>query len=307
MSNAQTRILSRIPSLRSLLVFDVAARHLNLVRAAEELCVSQGALSRQLKSLEGHLGLALFERGPRGLKFTPEGELLYDFTSRAFSLVSEGIHRLGLQPERSTLVVSAARSFAQRVLASRLVSFTAAYPHIELHLDVHRYYADLETSGADISIRLGRGDWEGYQIQPLTRDRLVPVCAPSVASFIEKEGLVPGHIPLLCSQERPYVEHWNASVPARAIAKEGRMCLIFNDSSTLLSALESGLGITVTRSSLIEDALEQGILIRPFDEELVDALDYYAVCSQRSTHKLAVRQFMDWLRSAFSPEAQDNR
>lgn len=299
MTNTQTRVLSRIPSLRSLLVFTVAARHLNLVRAAEDLCVSQGALSRQLKSLEEHLGIALFDRGPRGLRFTPEGELLYDFTSRAFSLVGEGIHRLGLQPERNSLVISVARSFAQRVLASRLAGFTETHPHIDLHLDIHRYYADLETSGADISIRLGRGDWSGYQSYPLTRDRLILVCAPSVSSLMGSGDAIPTRIPLLYNQERDYVESWNAGIPERSISKDDRRRISFTDSSTMLSALESGLGITVTRSSLVEDALEQGTLVRPFNEELVDTLNYYAVCSQRSSHKLSVKQFIEWLNSAF--------
>jgi len=108
MSSANTFPLQRIPSLRSLLVFDTVARHLNQVRAAESLSLTQSALSRQIKALEDHLGVTLFERNSRGLKFTQEGELLYDFTRRSFELLNEGLGRLVLNVERQTLVVSAA-------------------------------------------------------------------------------------------------------------------------------------------------------------------------------------------------------
>lgn len=299
MNTVNTRMLSRIPSMRSLFIFNVVARHLNLVRAAEDLCLTQSALSRQLKGLEAHLGVVLFERGPRGLRFTQEGELLYDFTTRAFSLMSEGIGRLGISPERSSLVVSVARSFAERVLASRLAEFSDRYPQIDLQIDVHRYFADLESSGADISIRLGRDDWTEYESVRLTDDRLFPVCAPAVGERIAGAGEVAADIVLLRNQEREYLDAWNAGAAGGKIPMEGRRVICFNDSSTLLAALESGTGITVTRASLVGEALERGLLVRPFAESIHDAMHYHAVCAQRSSHKIAVRLFMDWLRAAF--------
>lgn len=84
MSSTNTSLLRNLPSVKALLFFDVVARHQNLVRAGEELHLTQGALSRQLKALEEHLGVTLFVRGSRGLKFTQEGELLYDYSRRAF-------------------------------------------------------------------------------------------------------------------------------------------------------------------------------------------------------------------------------
>ncbi|WP_442596877.1 LysR substrate-binding domain-containing protein [Parapusillimonas sp. JC17] len=299
MTASNTNILSRIPSLRSLLVFNAAARHLNQVRAAEELCLTQSALSRQLKSLEEHLGVQLFERGPRGLRFTQEGELLYDFTSRAFALMGEGINRLGITTERHTLVVSVARGFAQRVLAPRLGEFVSAHPQIDLHIDIHRYYADLESSGADISIRLGVGDWDDYHSVKITDDALVPVCAPPIAERIKGREDIPDDIIVLRNREREYLDTWMLHPRVRRIPTEGRMSLSFNDSATLISALESGVGIAVSRSSLVSDALESGSLVRPFEGEIKDGLDYYAVSSRRSRRNAVVSLFMQWLEAKF--------
>jgi len=302
MTPSNTSVLSRIPSLRSLLFFNAAGRHLNLVRAADELRLTQSALSRQIKALEEHLGVRLFERGPRGLRFTEEGELLYDFTSRAFLLMDQGVSKLAATAGRHTLVVSVARSFAQRVLASRLGGFVSANPEIDLRIDVHRYYADLESSGADISIRLGKGDWHDYHSARLTDDVLIPVCAPGVASRLAEQGRSPETTILLRNRERDYVGSWAAQQPEIPFHIDKLPSIDFNDSATVISTLESGTGITVTRSSLVADALEEGTLVRPFAGEVKDGLNYYAVQSARSTKNAVVKRFMQWLDATFGGE-----
>ncbi|NYT25465.1 LysR family transcriptional regulator [Alcaligenaceae bacterium] len=299
MTPSNTSVLSRIPSLRSLLFFNAAGRHLNLVRAADELRLTQSALSRQIKALEEHLGVRLFERGPRGLRFTEEGELLYDFTSRAFLLMDQGVSKLAATAGRHTLVVSVARSFAQRVLASRLGGFVSANPEVDLRIDVHRYYADLESSGADISIRLGKGDWHDYHSVRITDDVLIPVCAPGVASRLAEQGRIPETTILLRNRERDYVGSWAAQQPEMPFHIDRLPSIDFNDSATVISTLESGTGITVTRSSLVADALEEGTLVRPFAGEVKDGLNYYAVQSARSTKNAVVKRFMQWLDATF--------
>jgi DNA-binding transcriptional LysR family regulator len=299
MTASNTNVLSRIPSLRSRRFLNAAGQHLNLVRAAEELRLTQSALSRQVKALEDHLGVQLFERGPRGLRFTEEGELLYDFTSRAFLLMDQGVSKLSATAGRHTLVVSVARSFAQRVLAPRLGEFTLANPEVDIRIDVHRYYADLESSGADISIRLGKGDWHDYQSLKITNDVLIPVCAPNVAANIDNPRAIPSHIILLRNRDRDYVDYWEQHYTETPLSSDQRACIDFNDSATVISTLESGVGITVTRSSLVADALERGSLVRPFSGEVTDGLNYYAVGLQRSTKNLVVQLFMQWLASKF--------
>lgn len=302
--------LHRLPSLRALLVFNTVALHLNQVRAAEALSLTQSALSRQITGLEDHLGVTLFTRNARGLAFTQEGELLYDFTQRAFDLLNDGLGRLVLDKERQTLVVSAARSYAERVLAPRISSFIEMHPWIDVRVDIHRYYADIDSSGADISIRLGNGEWDGYEKLRLSDDRLIPVASPHVAQALA--ALRPGDLAgklLLRNLERDYIAAWNDANPGEALAGSS-MAVKFNDSATLLAALESGSGVTITRLSLVADALASGRLQRLWSGSAKDGLDYYAVCAPRALHKSTTTLFMQWLRrslpgSALSAEQQD--
>jgi len=288
---APSALLARLPSTRLMLAFDVSARHLNLVRAAEELGITQGALSRQIRALEDHLGVRLFERHARGLRFTQEGELLYDFTRRGFETLGAGIGRLTLRAERQTLVLSVARSFALRVLIPRLAGFTDAHPQIHLSLDIHRYFADIASSGVDVSIRLGGGDWPDCRALRLTRDRIVPVCAPAIREQL-RDPEARTRVPLLRNIERD-----DASLRAEGLdgLPPGDLRIDFNDSASMLAAAESSLGVAISRSSLVADAEAAGRLARPTSWEACDGLDYYAVCTERAYCKPAVKALLDWI------------
>lgn len=283
--------LARLPSTRLMLAFDVSARHLNLVRAAEELGITQGALSRQIRALEDHLGVRLFERHARGLRFTQEGELLYDFTRRGFETLGAGIGRLTLRAERQTLVLSVARSFALRVLIPRLAGFTEAHPHIHLSLDIHRYFADIASSGVDVSVRLGGGDWPDCRALRLTRDCIVPVCTSAIREQLRDPAARP-RVPLLRNIERD-----DASLRVEGLDElpHGDQRIDFNDSASMLAAAEASLGVAISRSSLVADAESIGRLVRATSWEARDGLDYYAVCTERAYCKPAVKAFLDWV------------
>jgi LysR family glycine cleavage system transcriptional activator len=300
MSPTNTALLRSLPSVKALLFFNTVAKHLNLVRAGQELHITQGALSRQLKALEEHLGVELFKRGPRGLLFTQEGELLYDYSRRAFDTLGTGLRRLSVDVDRDALVVSVARSFASCVLCKRVSSFAKANPWIDLQIDVHRYYADMDSSGADISIRLGAGDWEGYRMLALTDDRIGAVCSPHLARQYEKlgpsNGLKEGI--LLRNVERDYWEKWRDS-GNRTIDLNGAPTIRFNESAPMLEVAKSGAGLCLTRLTLVSDALADGSLKQLWRQELRDGLKYFAVCSNRTTARRAVDLFMQWLASEF--------
>ena len=300
MSARDTSRLRSLPSMKALLFFNTVAKHLNLVRAGEELHLTQGALSRQLKSLEEHLGVELFRRGPRGLMFTQEGEILYDYSRRAFDTLGAGMRHLSLVTERETLVVSAARSFAARVLGTRIPRFVQAHPWIDLRVDTHRYFADLESSGADISIRLGDGQWSGYRMQALTDDAVWAVGTPQVAARLASTdaGASGGSMLLLRNTERDYWDAWLAA-GHDGLAADGVPTLPCNDSATMLEAVQAGAGYCLTRACLVRDALAAGSLARIGSQELNDGLRYHAICAQRSGTKKAVQLFMQWLEAEF--------
>ncbi len=300
MSSTNTALLRSLPSIKALLFFNTVGKHLNLVRAGAELHMTQGALSRQVKALEEHLGVELFKRGPRGLSFTQEGELLYDYSRKAFDTLVTGLRHLSVDAERETLVVSVARSFADCVLCKKIGRFVQANPWIDLRFDVHRYFADMDSSGADISIRLGSGDWEGYRMLTLTDDRVCAVCSPELAVQYEeldsfsyiKEGL------LLRNVERDYWEKWRAS-GNRTIDFDGTPTIRFNDSAPMLAVAKAGAGLCLTRLALVSDSLANGSLKQLWGQEINDGLKYYAVCANRSSATRAVDLFMKWLASEF--------
>jgi LysR family glycine cleavage system transcriptional activator len=300
MSSGNTDLLRTLPSIRALLVFNTVARHLNFVRAAGELHMTQGALSRQVKALEEHLGVVLFKRGPRGLSFTQEGDLLYDYSRRAFDILGTGVRHLSVSADRETLVVSVARSFADCVLCRRIGGFAKSNPWIDLRIDVHRYFVDLDSSGVDISIRLGSGPWDGYRTLAISDDRIGAVCSPRLARHYEKlrqfdalkEGL------LLRNVERDYWESWQES-GNRMPDLDGSPAIRFNDSAPMLAAAKGGAGLCLTRLILASDSLTDGTLKRLWDQEFHDGQRYYAVCANRTYARRAVELFMQWLESEF--------
>lgn len=299
MNSSHTSLLRSLPSLKALLFFNTVGKHLNLVRAGEELHLTQGALSRQLKSLEEHLGVELFRRGPRGLAFTQEGELLYDYSKRAFETLGVGLRHLTVVTERQTLVVSVARTFAVRVLASRVASFLTANPWIDLHIDVHRYFVDLESSGADVSIRLGKGDWAADRMHCLTGDAVWAVCNSDVKTAVSRRELGATTSFILRNVERDYWEAWRES-GRPALTTDDALMLHFNDSATMLEAAQTGAGICLTRGCLVQDAISRGVLVRLTDDEMHDGLSYYAICTSRAAQKRAVDLFMSWLEEEFT-------
>jgi DNA-binding transcriptional LysR family regulator len=289
--------VSALP-LQALRAFDAAARHLNMARAAEELGVTQGAISRQIKSLEGQLAETLFRRGPRGLKLTEAGDLLADYVRRGLEQLEAGLFRIGQPRSRTTLVVNAARTFAMRVLAPRIADFARAHPWIALRLETHRYFAQLHGADVDVAIRAGDGDWPGHVVQPLTREVLFPVYAPGYLP----EGLPPSEVlaraTLLHYAERPHWRDWAIAAgldPALATAGPR-----FDETALTLAAAEAGQGIAVGWRVLVADALAAGRLVRPFPQALDDGTGYHLVMTEMAARRSTVQAFCAWLNAAMA-------
>ena len=227
--------------LGKLRVFDAAARHKNFVKAALELGLTQGAVSRHIKSLEARLGTPLFHRGPRGVSLTEGGDLLADYVHRAFDELAAGLQRLGQPRRRTTLVVVTPRSFALRVLAPRMASFVTRYPWIDLQFDTHRYYADLDHSPGDVAVRAGDGRWTDFAVERLTTDTVFPVCAPAIwsdrAPMEPKPDFFRAHV-LLHYAERSYWSRWLQA--AKLDPKLGHSGPSFSETALALAAAEAG-------------------------------------------------------------------
>ncbi|MGG5809095.1 LysR substrate-binding domain-containing protein [Falsiroseomonas sp. CW058] len=283
--------------LQALRAFDAAARHLNMGRAAEELGVTQGAISRQIKALEERLREPLFTRGPRGLRLTEAGDLLADYVRRGIDQLEAGLLRIGQPRTRTTLVVNAARTFAMRVLAPRIAGFVRAHPWIELRLETHRYFAQLHGADVDVAIRTGNGEWPGHVVQTLTREVMFPVCAPALLDGGGREA-PPGELLsrslLLHYAERPHWQAWLAVAgldPALAAAGPR-----FGETALALAAAEAGQGIAIAWGVLVADAIAEGRLLRPFAPVLEDGTGYHLVMTDSASRRSTVQAFAAWLR-----------
>lgn len=296
MTSAHNEHLRRLPSLRALYVFDAAARHLNLVRAAEELCLTQGALSRQIRSLEDHIGIPLFLRTPRGLKFTEAGDILWNHCRQAFIELEEGLVTISGVRRRQTLVIAVARSYATRVLGHRIGDFTERYPWIELVLDGHRHLVDLGKNEADAAIRVGDGRWPDIaSIEKIEDDPLFPVASPALVAKLGTCELpvLMETSPLLHFMERPYWETWTRRT-GMSLPRQSRN-IRFSETVMMLEAAEAGQGIAIARRSLVREALDVGRLVRLSTVEVDDGIGYFFCATPDAARREAVRRFRYWL------------
>ncbi|CDX19226.1 Transcriptional regulator [Mesorhizobium plurifarium] len=286
--------LGQLPSLRALRGFEAAARHLNLVRAGAELGITQGALSRQIKALEEHLGVQLFTRTPRGLVFTEAGDNLWDHCRRAFSMLGEGIDSVGKVRKRETLVVAIARSFATRRLAQRVGDFVERYPWIELRLDGHRHLADLSRD-ADVAIRVGDGRWPGLHVESLGTDPIVPVAAPSV---LRRTGSEPSFEALSRETLLHFMDRdlWGAWATGRGLESPiAQRNVYFSETIIMLEAAEAGQGIAVGRQSLVKTAISRGTIVPLYSALVDDGYGYFLCCVPEALNRRKVALFRQWL------------
>ncbi|MEO3473668.1 LysR substrate-binding domain-containing protein [Roseomonas sp. CAU 1739] len=291
--------------LASLRIFDAAARHLNMGRAAAELGITQGAVSRQIKALEERLREPLFRRGPRGLRLTEAGDLLADYVRRGLDQLETGLMRIGQPRSRTTLVVNAPRTFAMRVLAPRIDDFVRHHPWIDVRLESHRYFVQLHGSDVDVAIRMGNGDWPGHVVEPLTQEVMFPVCAPRLwtpqarslpmAEFLSRQTL-------LHYAERPHWTNWlRAAGLDPALAASGPR---FDETALALAAAEAGQGLAVAWGVLLHQAIAEGRLIRPFAAVMDDGTGYHLVMTEIAAGRSTVRAFASWLRRSLHDDGR---
>lgn len=294
-SEDRSELLVQIPSLRSLHIFEVSARHLNLVRAAEELGLTQGALSRQIKSLEQFIGAPLFFRTPRGLQFTEAGDALWVHCQRAFAELQSGLLAVTNVRSRQTLLVAMARSYGSRVLSKRIGEFVLSHPWIDVTIDGHRHLADLTKGEADIAIRVGDGQWPDVIAEKLADEPLYPVIAPKLAEELGSSRFedVLDKVAFLHFSEKSYWEDWANA--AGVTLPQRRPNIRFSESAMMIEAAEAGQGIAMGRNSLILAALDRGQLVKMSDVPLRDGIAYFLCYTSSKARRATVKAFRKWL------------
>lgn len=276
--------------LNALRAFEAAARHLNLSRAAIELCVTQAALSHQIRGLEDRLGVKLFRRVPRGLVLTDEGHALVPVLSRSFDGIGEMLDRFADGRFRETVAVGVVGSFAVGWLLPRLPDFERRHPAVDLRIFVNNNRVDIAGEGLDFAVRFGPRPGPGVEAIPLFPAAMTPHCAPALVAGLERPADLARHR-LLRSYRAGEWEAWFAKAGADCPLLRGP---VLDTSIALAEVAASGLGIALLPIRLFEPWVSAGRLVKPFHVEV--EMGHYALTYLGSRPMSAgMRAFRDWL------------
>lgn len=283
-----------LPPLNWLRAFEVSARCLNFTHAAEELHLTQGAVSQQIRQLESHLGVALFKRLPRGLGLTEEGQSYLPVVQDAISRLAVGTNEIFGQRNRRHLKVRGSLSFLHYWLAPRLADFCREYPQIDI-----RYISNIwvkEPDGEDdLEIRWGCGEWSGLHAQRLTWDILQPVCSPKLmaSSPIHEPRDLMNHSLLHVLGYEEGWGYWLKRVGADDV--DYSRGLQFDTLISTIRMAELGQGVALARSSVVEDLLKSGQLVAPFNHRIEASESFYLVHEQNEVLSPDAAHFSTWL------------
>ena len=288
----------RIPPLNPLRVFEVVARTQNLTAAAQELHVSQSAVSRQLAVLETYLGVELFRRERHGVTLTRVGAAYATKVIPAFEEIGEATDKILRNAAQGVLRIRTYTTFTAKWLIPRLPDFRARHPDIEVVVTNAVPDVDFDRDPVDAAIQFGDGRWPRVQLDLLFPDEIEPVCSPGyLATHVPRGGDVEQLLKsrLLVSHYRS--ADWNDWLEAtgRQGAADGTERMSFSTSVLTWQAALDGLGMAIGQTAMLSSEFEKGTLVRPFGQPVRRTRAYYLVrpASQRYSRK--VDCFRDWL------------
>ena len=286
-----------LPSLSSLEAFEAAARHRSFTRAALDLHVTQGAVSRQVQALEDHVGVPLFHRAKKRISLTPAGETFLPkvraglerleaatLQLKAFKGAASGVLNLAILP-----------TFGTRWLIPRLPAFMSAHPEVLVNFTTRLDVFDFAEEDQDAAIHNGRPDWPGAVLDHLMDEEVVVVASPALArkAGLRKPADVAGQVHLQLASRPEAWREWLDGVGLPRV--DGRHGPRFEHFAMILQAAASGLGLAVVPRFLAEDELRDGHLVIPFRDAAVRSRSYWLVYPEAKRDQPALRAFREWL------------
>ena len=290
--------MARAPvPLNALRAFEASARHLSFTRAADELHVTQAAVSHQIKALEARLGVMLFRRSNRGLLLTDEGMALAPTLVESFGAIDRLFDRFQTGGVQEVLTVSAIGTFAVGALIERLPAFRAACPGIDLRLMTNNNQVDLVAEGLDCAIRFGDGAWHGVEADAICPAPLTPLCSPGVARKLRGPADLL-RMPLLRSYRAQDWPAWFAEAGLEVGAVRGPL---FDSSLVMVQAAMLGEGVALAPAAMFRREIDSGRIVRPFAIDA--AIDGYWLTRLKSRPiSRATELFRRWLLDSFAAE-----
>jgi len=294
-----------IPPLNPLRTFEAAARLCSLTSAADELNVSQVAVSRQVRVLEEYLGVALFRRFHRGIELTREGEILYKGIASAFQDISNAARQVSRRGRRDVLSIQSYTTFSQRWLIPRLANFHEAHENIEIRLSSSTIPVDFETQNLDAAICSGRGDWPHLHSEKLVDIELVPICSPALAESANLETPADlSRVGLLHSMARPNDwASWFSQVKCKGNATQG---IRFENSALAYEAASMGMGVAIAVKVFVERQISSGHFVTPFEDVCKTGEGYYLTWPKNVEPSHTLLTFLSWMQKTLSSEQSLN-
>ena len=314
-----TRYSGRLPPLNALRAFEAAARHLSFKKAAQELHVTAGAVSHQVKLLEDHLGVALFRRLTRALELTAEAQAMLPKVREGLDSLADAVDRLRAREDLSSLTVMAPPNFSARWLVPRLSRFTQRHPDLELHLVSRPAMIDGRENGSIVPdeegledtslvmVRFGDGRYPGMVVDQLFSARYVPVCSPALLkgkhalkrpedlryhTLLHEDTVDPG--------VRPSWAEWLQKAGVEGV--DPNRGTHFHDASLALEAALEGMGVVLMLRPLVTVEIEAGRLVMPFDIAAETPYAFYLLVSEGGLQNRGVAAFREWLLSESAPD-----
>ena len=294
----------RLPPLNALRAFEAAARHESFTRAAEDLCVTQGAVSHQVKALEAELGLKLFNRERQRLVITEAGRSYLEVVRDALDRIAAGTERLLQRQSTGMLTVTTSPNFAAKWLVHRLARFGEAHPGIDLRISASLQHVDFAREDVDLAIRHGDGQAGGLHVTRLCAEELVIVCSPKLISgknALRKPADLAKHALLHINDRNDWVKWLKAAGVNNVDVSRGP---ILNQASMAIDAASDGQGVALARSALAAWDLIAGRLVRPFGPSLSVPYAYWIVCPKATANLPKIVTFRDWLLSEAGEDEQ---
>jgi LysR family glycine cleavage system transcriptional activator len=307
-------MVRRFPGLGPLRTFEAVARHLSFTKAADELGVTPGAVSVQVRAIEDQLQARLFRRTSRSVQLTGAGETMLRAAREALAIISDAVERIGPAAGRRTLTISVGMSFAAKWLVPHLDRFRSQYPDVDVRLDVTERVADFAREEVDVAIRFGSGNYPGLRTDPLLAEEVFPVCSPRLL-----EGRYPLRQPADLQRHVLIHEDWRAEGDGWAGWPDWPMWLLaagvegveptkgirFKQTALVIQAAVEGQGVALGTTSLVADDLAARRLVRPFDLSLKASprFAYYLVSPRATSERPLTMAFREWVLREVSASA----
>lgn len=301
-----------LPPLNALRAFEAAARHLSLSLAANELHVTPAAISHQVRLLEDHIGLPVFERNGRGLVLTDAGAAGLRDLREGFARLSDAMDAIASLGETGALTVSVAPSFAAKWLLPRLESFEREHPEIDVHVSASMHLVDFARDRVDVAVRYGAGGYADVFFEKLLPEAVIPVCSPRLLrgrTLRSPRDLL--DLTLLhddSPDNDPSCPNWDMWLRAAGVDApdaEVERGPRFNQASLVIEAAILGRGVALAKSALAAADLQAGRLARPIGAERPVDFAYYFVAPRAKLNLPKVVYFRDWLRRQAAEEGDE--